>query len=378
MEKKIYKKTEQYIQERVTAKGTHLLRIQIRKYDQVFSESIKVSDFDTPKQAMEFAKRLRDETLTKMRTGYTVSKFPTVEELYHSSHELFKVRIKTIRKHDYYYKDGISMYGDKEINEITSADIQTSINQYAKNHTKKQVAGLLAVWRNIYKCCAMKNVNVIDRTVPVVIPDCKESKPKSKDISAADFQIFCDTLLEYGTPSVENRYNNQALYYACQVMYYTGLRPAETFALTGSDINLTAGYISVNKASHSTYDSVLELDRVKTEYSKRNVPIHNDLKPVLAECLQWSKHQILFSDFYGNLMDIDDLSDKVYKVAKKAGVQFNMYRLRHQFATDEINNGTPLTVVRDLMGHASGSMSLDYATSNETDRMNAINNRKFS
>lgn len=378
MTKKIYKKEERYIQERITSGGNHLLRIQIRKYGQVYSESVKVSDFDTPKQAMEFAKKLRNEALTKMQAGYTVSKCPTVETLYHKSHELFAVRLKTIKRHDYFYKDGISMHGNKTIDQITSADIQTSINQYARNHTKKQVAGLLAVWRSIYKTCAMLNVNVIDRTVPVIIPDCKESKPKVQAITTEDFNTFCDALFAYSRPNAESQYNTQALYYALQVMRYAGLRPAETFALTKADINLTTGFIDINKASHSTVDSILELDRVKTEYSRRRVPIHKDLRPILAECLKWSRHQILFSDYYGNLMEINKVSDHVFKVAKKAGVKFNMYMLRHQFATDAINNGTPLNIVRDLMGHQGNGMTLAYATSNESDRINAINNRVFS
>lgn len=381
MTKKIFKKSERYIQERITGSGTHLLRIQIRQYGQTYSESVKVSDFDTPKQAMELAKKLRDEALINMKNGYTVSGFPTIEELYHKSHELFKVRMKTVIRHDYFYKQAIAQYGQKPINEVSSADIQLTLNEYAKGHTKKQVAGLLAVWRNIYKCCAMMNVNVIDRTIAVSVPkDCKESSKSNekKDISLEDFEIFCDTLLNYGKPTADNRYNTRCLYYAVQIMWYTGLRPAEVFALTKKDVNLAAGYIDINKASHSTVDSMLELDRVKTEYSKRHVPIHPDLKPILAECLLWTKHQVLLADFHGNLWEIDNTSDLVYKVAKKAGVQFNMYRCRHQFATDTINNGTPLSVVRDLMGHASESMSLDYATSNETDRINAINNRKFS
>ena len=378
MNKKIYKKSERYIQERITAGGSHLLRIQIRKFGQVYSESVKVSDFDTPKQAMQFAQKLRDEALVKMKAGYTVSKFPTVESLYHKSHELFPVRLKTIQRHDYFYRDAISMHGSKTIDQITSADIQTSINQYAKNHTKKQVAGLLAVWRSLYKTCAMVNVNVFDRTVCVKIPDCKESKPKEQTITSEDFNTFCDALLAYAHPSAESQYNTKALYYAVQVMRYTGLRPAETFALTKTDINLIAGYIDVNKASHSTADSWLSIDRTKTEQSKRRVPIHKYLLPVLVECLQWTKHQIVFADYFGNLMEINKVSDHVYKVARKAGIRFNLYMLRHQFATDQISNGTPLNVVRDLMGHCSKSMTLDYATSNETDRINAINNRVFS
>ena len=52
--------------------------------------------------------------------------------------------------------------------------------------------------------------------------------------------------------------------------------------------------------------------------------------------------------------------------------------LRHQLSTDLFSSGTPANVIRDIMGHESASMSLDYAVSNEKDRKNAMDKRKFS
>lgn len=381
MTKKIFKRSERFIQERVTPAGTHLLRIQIRQYGQTYSKSVKVSDFDTPKQAMDFAKKLRDDALAKMQAGYTVSNFPTVETLYKKSHKLFPVRKKTIIRHEYFYKYGIKQYANKTIDQITSADIQSSINDYARTHTRRQVAGLLAIWRSIYKTCAMMNINVIDRTVPVVIGECKEGKKKDNRITADDFDKFCNVLLSYNSVTAEGRYNSQCIYYALQVMKYCGLRPAECFSLTKNDIRFDTNegsYIDVNKASHSTIDSMLEIDRTKTEKSKRHVPIPNELLPILNELLQWAKYDLLFADYHGNLQDINYVSDYVGRVSKKAKVKFNMYMLRHQFSTDLFTNGTAPNIIRDLMGHVSSSMSLDYAASNTGDRMTAVNSRKFS
>ena len=367
--KKKLKKTERYITERITPKGTHLLRVFIRAYDQTFSKNIVIEDFDTPKQAMEFAKQIRDDALVKMQTGYTVSNFKTVGEIYKKTFELFPVRVKTVKRHDIFFNKGIAQYADVSIDKITSADIQTSINNYARTHTKRQVSGLLAIWKRIYKTAVMMNINIPDRTVPVVIPECYQGTPRKKEISADDLETFCDTLLSYNSASVTGRYMSQSIYYAIQIMKYCGLRPAEVFALTRDDFMLTpsGGHISVNKASHSTVNSVLEI-----------VPVPAELLPILRECLQWSKHQIVFADIHGNLQDIDDISDYVHRVAKKAKVDFNLYMLRHQLSTDLFSNGTPANVIRDIMGHESASMSLDYAVSNDNDRISAINSRTFA
>ena len=199
--------------------------------------------------------------------------------------------------------------------------------------------------------------------------------------SPEDLEKFCETLLDYNGTSITGRYENQCIWYMIQVMKYCGLRPAETFALTRDDIHIKSGtgsYISINKAAHSTITCRLEIGAAKTRRSIRNVPIPNDLKPILTECLNWSRHEIIFADYYGNLQSIDYVSDYVHRVAKKAKVQFNLYMLRHQLSTDLFTSGTPANVIRDIMGHESASMSLDYAVSKETDRVQAVNNRRFS
>lgn len=372
------KKKEKYITERISKAGTHSYEICIRAYDQTFRKSVKISDFDTPSQAMAFACQLRDENLEKMRKGYTVSNFKTVEQLYQKTFELFPVRVKTRMKHDIVYRMVIQPYSDLPIDKIKSADIQKTINEYARNHCRKDTSRVLTIWRRMYKVCALLDINIIDRTIAVIIPDCAESKSRGKEISQSDLQTFCEALLEYNSTSLTGSYRSKAIFYGIQIMKFCGLRPSETFALLKSDINLIKGHISITKASRSTQESILDISKTKTSKSVRNVPIPPELRPILQECLQWSRNEILLADFYGNLMDIDDIDTLIRNVRKKAKVDFTLYMLRHQFSTDLMSEGTPPNIIRDLMGHESASMSLDYAVSNEKDRIKAISERKFS
>lgn len=379
MAKKTLKKQERYIHEVVRESGKSFLKIEIRAYDQTFRKVIRIEDFDTPKQAMDFAKQIRDETLLKMRSGYTVSNFRTVGELYEHSFSVFPVRVKTRKRHDFFFKLGIQEYADMEINKVTPADIQESLNKYALTHTHRQTQGLLAIWRRIYKTCAMQNINVIDRTIAVIVPKGIQNKPRKKDISPEDLETFCNALLEYNSASVKGSYYCRAIYYGIQIMRYCGLRPAETFALMKSDINLQTGYITVSKAARSTYTSILEIGDTKTNKSVRTVPIPDRLRPILRDCLAWSRNEILLADYYGNLLNIDEVGVLIRNVRKKCpDIDFTLYMLRHQFSTDLFNQGVNPAVIRDLMGHESESMSLEYATSNEADRREAVNSRQFS
>lgn len=371
-------KNNTYIHEITTAKGSKLLKIEVRKFGQTFRKNIKIADFDNKAQAMEFARSLRDDALVKMRKGYTVSNFPTVETLYKESFVLFPLRIKTVQRHDLVYRNVLAQYGSLTIDKVTLATIQQSVNEYAKTHSKEDTKRVVTIWKRMYMVCAHKEINVIDKTPAIVFPECIEAKHRKKDISVEDLEKFLEALWNYNTASITHSYRAHAIYFGIRIMQFCGLRPAETFALLKSDINLAKGYISVNKASRSTQESILDISKTKTRTSIRNVPIPPALRPILKECLAWSRNDILLSDYYGNLMDIDDICVVIANVRRKCKIQFNMYQCRHQFSTDLVTEGAPLNVVRDLMGHSSESMSLYYATSSEKDRKEVISQRKFS
>ena len=384
MAKKLIKKSEKYIREVIRSNGNHFLRIEIRMKDQSFSKTIAINDFDTPSQALQFACSVRDETLRKINTGFTVGSFPTVAELYQKTFEVLEpVTIKTRKKHDIFYRQAILPYASKTIDQVTPADIQQSLNLYSQNHTSKQITHLLAVWRRLYSCCDMLNINIIDCTKKVKIPRGIPSKPRSKDISSADLGIFLEALKEYNVASEAGHYYSMAVYFLIQIMRFTGARPAEVIAITKSDIDLISNYVSIDKAVRSSSDDIQQLRETKTESSNRKIPICEELKPILKEALSWSRFEVLLTDIYGRYLNVDEIDTMIGNIRKKLRkngieIDFRLYQLRHQLSTDLHKSGTNPATIRDIMGHKSSSMSLDYATSSESDRLDAINQRQFS
>lgn len=374
-------KKEKYIYLKKNASGNKIIQIQISAYDQTYRQTLNLKHYETEKEAWQVAKNIRDRKLVEMASGYTVSNFKTVKEIFLKSYEVLPVRKKTVDRHKHFYKVGIDKYSNVKIDKITSADIQESINTYSRTHTREQTSHLLAVWRRIYKTAVMLNINIPDRTIPVIVPECKKEEPRKKDISPEDLTIFLETLEEYNSGEIRAAYENKCLYYAIQIMRYTGIRPAECLALSRNDIFITSdktGYISINKAVHSTIESRNEIGTTKTAKSNRVVPVPADLVQILKECLAWSKYELIFSDYYGNLQDIDKVSDYIRRVARKAGVQFNLYMLRHQLSTDLFSTGINPAVIRDILGHESIDMSLYYAVSKEEEKEKALEKRKFN
>lgn len=382
MAKKYFKKCPEYITERVSKKGTHSLQITLRMNGETFMKSVRIDAFSSPREAMMFAKQLRDETKEKMSKNLTVTKIPTVREMYNATFESLPVRIKTKIKHGYFFKYGIEALdlADKPIDKITLDDVQRSINHYKTDHTKRQVSGLLAVWRRIYKTCLMKKINVIDITAGVIIKDCMAGNARKKDISAKDLETFLDALQSYNKASKQGHYYVMSVYYVCRVMQFTGMRPSEVFALKKEDINFITKRINIDKAVHSTETSYNDLGNVKNETSKGTVPIDDRLVPYLEEAIERAKTDFLFTDFCGNFLEIGDVDDLIRNARKKKcpEIDFTLYQLRHQLSTDMLADNVPLPIVRDIMRHSNQTTSLYYATTSEAQRDDAIKNRRFS
>ena len=141
--------------------------------------------------------------------------------------------------------------------------------------------------------------------------------------------------------------------------------------------HLDLGYIDVYKSVGSDHDHRKTIVPTKTKNSVRKIPISQELDVILRDLLSWTDHEYLISTHDGELIDSDYASDYIRCVSKKCGIPFNFYMLRHKFATDLQKTEAPRTI-QDLMGHASFSMSVEYARSSDEDREKVVKNRKLS
>ena len=365
---------EKYISLVTRKNGSQSFYILIRMNGQTFRKNINISEFPTKAAALDAAVLIRDEKIVELRSEKLQIRKDTLKEIYKKSYELIPVRYQTRQRHDIYFRHVLKPFEDTPLADITSADIQLTVNQYAETHTKYETGKMLAVWRRLYKTAAMMELNVPDKTAAVVLPEGVPGKKRNVELSLQDFNTFLDCLLNYNIASISGAYDAKAVRYALLVMLYCGLRPAETYALSRNDIDMVNGLIRINAAIGSDKKQYPVIASTKTEQSVRSVPIPKELKPVLEEALKWSKHEIIFSRYFGQLLTsswVDTLKRNIIQT-NKLNIDFRLYQLRHLFSTDLHRCGTNPAVIRDLMGHESASMSLDYAVSSPEERRKAV------
>lgn len=379
-DRKLLKKKEKYIREVILPSGSHVLRVEIRKNGQTFRKNVVVDDFSTPAAALAAAVRIRDRELVGIEQVVRQRDLKTVGELYEKSYDLFPVSLKTRARHDIYFRLVLEPYKNKAIQAIKTSDIQEACNKYAETHTKAESKKMLAVWKRLYKTATALEIELPDRCAGVEITGGIQEKHRKKDISQEDLERFLECLLSYNEASISGSYNCTAIYFAIRIMQFCGLRPAETFCLTRSDVDPDKMVIHVNKSVRSSRDELVTIGKTKTAGSVRDVPISAELLPIVQECLSWCRHDdLILADYNGNIFEISEVDTLIGHVRTKKcpDIQFNLYQLRHQFSTDLHRSGVPSPVVRDLMGHRSSVMTVDYAVSYEEDRKKAVNNRKF-
>ena len=367
-------KDMRYIRRRLRKSGVvYLIEIPYTNLDGTksrFTETISVNGFESENQALTYAFKVRNQALTEIQSGRMRTRFPSVKALYAAKYNLLPLSIETKRKQDGIYKVVFQDIENTTIDRITIADIQTTLNIYAMDHSHDAVSRLLTIWRQLYKAAYILGYDTPDLTRSVVLPRSKKvTKKRTVEVSLDDFRAVLDVLRASDT------YLNTGIYYMLIVMYYTGCRPAEVLALTRDDISNDSIYIC--KAVGSTTKEKCQIVPTKTESSVRHVPIAPALKPEIEKLLQWSKYDYLFADESGNLRDIDNVSNTIRLYARKAGVKFNAYMLRHLMSTELLHKGDSVTA-RDLLGHTSFSMTLDYARSTDAQLYAAVADRSLS
>ena len=149
---------------------------------------------------------------------------------------------------------------------------------------------------------------------------------------------------------------NDPYYTAFMVLYFTGLRKGELFALTPADIDLAKGAINVSKTLN-VIDGKTVITSPKTAKSTRTVVIPAFLCEILK--VYESRFYDLQKDFRIFQCGKTTLQNQLSKHATLAGVpRIRVHDLRHSHASHLIEMGFSALLVSERLGHDSVNTTL--------------------
>ena len=120
-----------------------------------------------------------------------------------------------------------------------------TLNQAKSIATDGTIKHVFSLWKGLYKTAIMNEIVNIDQTMKITRP--KSLVPtKAKRSQVTSLEIIVEVITALNGSKVDNEVKNM-LVLAIWIMYYTGMRPAECFALNRDDIDLDKGEIAITK-----------------------------------------------------------------------------------------------------------------------------------
>ena len=372
---------EKYITER-TRKNGIAFQVAIPYYDQngqrvQFSRSFPAADYPTKSDARKAAIRCRDEMLHKLNTNSVpVRNSKTVADVFEMSLASRSLAPETERQHRVIFSSCIPPELQRmPVRKLKTFDVKTNLAEIAKVKTDAAVKRTLTLWRQICETALDADLIEKDFMRAVRAPKSAQISTKREKVMSYPLETVLDAIASYGRNTDEERFNNEIMIGGLTVCAALGLRPAEAFALRKEDVDLIGRKISVGYRVGTGPDLSGVLIGPKTERSLRTLPLPEELVPVLNRIAALQDSPFLFARWDGSLWSSRSRSGFIRRACKEAGIEFTAYQLRHQFSTDLVTAGVDLRTVQELMGHASGSMTLEYARSNDELKRQAINQR---
>lgn len=156
-------------------------------------------------------------------------------------------------------------------------------------------------------------------------------------------------------------YINPRFAAAVLVMAYGGLRVSEALALRRSDLDVDSNIVYITHGQRRVVGGI-SLAAPKSKSSRRPVTVPNFVMEALVGT--WGMRQSvewIFPTERGTMMRYDSFVYRFwFPACEKAGLtDFRPHDLRHSHATDLIDAGVHVNVVKERLGHSSIKITMD-------------------
>jgi len=146
--------------------------------------------------------------------------------------------------------------------------------------------------------------------------------------------------------------------------FYSGMRLGELVNMTCSWIDLNEKLITIKNLNGFTSKSKRE----------RVIPIHQKVLSILSQRLINNQRDVVFYRIVGIKLNEDFVSKQFKKSIRLAGLsdEIHFHTLRHSFASNLVQKGVSLYVVKELLGHSSITTTQIYSHLNNGSLSQAV------
>ena len=331
--------------------------VRVKDPETGISKQKWISGFSTKEEA----RSARDKARTEARTGVFVSPTKvTVKEHFEAWWEIKKEKVKPTTAENYRFlldRYILPKFGSQLLKDLTSVKIEKMLIDLIQDHSESTVR-LVSIVLSQGLERAVK-----DRLLPHN-PAKGIERPKGKKRTVTPYTSSeLKRLLE--------ELESHRLFAFFRLLAYTGGRRGEILALRWSDLNPEKATLTISKNRTRLGKTVIEQDSTKGGDGKRIVQLDSETlrlmkdhrKRQIEERMKagslWQEGNFIFAQETGLPLDPSTPYHLFKKTAKRLGLRSeSLHSIRHLHATELLNSGAGVHLVKDRLGHSDISTTL--------------------
>ncbi len=267
-------------------------------------------------------------------------------------YKIGKVKQATIEDYEKNFIHISDKIWNKNIKQITTAEILETLNAIKKERAKQKVYEFLKALFD--KALIHKHIK---ENIMLLIEKPKHKKSKGVALNKEqqlEFLKLCET----------TRFGN--LY---KTILFQGLRLGEALGITFNNIDFKNKTLTIEK----TINNKNQFDTTKTEQSHRTMPLFNPTYELLRNIKVNNENERIFNFKYSSpKSNISDI------IEKSNLPKFSLHDLRHTFITNCQNENIPEHVIQSWVGHEIGSKVTKSVYTHLTQDVNLLNINKLN
>ena len=365
---------------------TKLYHYQITYYDDFGNRKRKSLYGSTKKECYQKEKDFRSKTHRFIENEFKdITICDLLRKTYMGDYEAGVVKFATYKRNLY----TLSIIEESGLKNLAIYNVQEKHIQYFLNSLKHKANSTIdKVYQALNKAFRLAVYYKMVDINPMDSPLIKKPVSNIKDKEVLAFEIeeqkaFLNQLNYYKKQKNRN-------YYKCQflIAIHTGLRIGEINALQIRDIDLINKTIKINKTITESEDEN-DANRIKvgtspkTDAGYRTVNIPEFLIPEIQEAIDNmipNKDNFIFMGVNNKLLTDSQVNSTFKRLCEKCLSKesldkgFSEHCLRHTFATRCIESGMSAAVLKNILGHADISTTINnYFTAFEKYKQDSLN-----
>lgn len=326
----------------------------------------------------------------------------TVTEVYNEYCEFGRAgkAYATIKKQDSLWNNHIkAKFGKRYVDDISVAEVNDYLTElyYTENRAYTYTESFLKFFYLIFGQSYSRNYLSAEQYDKLCKnKDTKIHMPKMKIDEETDIITFSDDEM-----SVLSKYfTGTNAETAFMLGKYCGLRINECYGLKWCNVDFKKGIIKIDRQMQYQ-DGVIKLVSLKTRNARREIVIATPLKRYLKKVKQHrdevavlleeqrEQNQTFLMDMGkskisslelvnslddGKIQTVNSMKYHTQKIKKLYGITFKYHYLRHTYGTRLAMMNTPMHILCNQMGHASGNVTQKYYLGNSKQGLELLKN----